>query len=483
MITNTGAEPESEALPVADPDGTAFESLKLAAPLLQAVQELGFTKLTPIQAQGIPKLLQGQDLVGQSRTGSGKTAAYALPLLNRLDLNQRQVSALVVCPTRELTDQVARELRKFGRHLPGLNVVVVVGGQPAREQTRALERGAHIVVGTPGRLNDLVTRGKLQLEHVTYVVLDEADRMLEMGFEADVTNILGRVPKERQTAFFSATFPVGIKALSAKYQRAPAFVDATHGDTAPSTTEELAVQLGASEKIAGLLWVLGRYTPTSALVFANQKQHVTEIEHALNQNGVSAASLHGDLEQFDRDLVMAKFRNGSTRVLVATDVAARGLDVDQLDLVVNLELPKQPEVYVHRVGRTGRAGNLGHAITLYCAAEQSQLDVITRFTGRPIQHLDYRAQADRGRTPATASREAPMETLRISGGRKDKLRPSDILGALTGEAGGLEGTQVGKIEIHDHFSYVAIAKDVSGKARQSLSTGKIKGKRFRVDVQ
>jgi ATP-dependent RNA helicase DbpA len=491
MIDAPSREQDPEFLPVhaaaeitapAVPSATAFESLGLTEPLLTVLRELGFTSLTPIQAQSIPALLEGRDLVGQSRTGSGKTAAYALPLLSQLQIQRREVTGLVVCPTRELSAQVARELRRFGRNLAGLSVALIVGGQPHREQAKALEHGAHLVVGTPGRLNDLVARGTLKLDAVNCVVLDEADRMLDMGFEQEVTTLLGQVPKAHQTVFFSATFPAAISALSAKHQRSPLRVSVREAEDTGATTEELAVQLLPQQKLTALLWLLGRYTPEAALVFASQKYLVTETEQALVAAGVSAESLHGDLEQFDRDRVMAKFRNGSTRVLVATDIAARGIDLDKLDLVVNMDLPEQPEVYVHRIGRTGRAGNVGRAVSLCAPGEQSKLDAIARYVGRVIPTLDYRSQADHGRTPAIADREARMDTLRISGGRKDKLRPSDILGALTGEAGGLDGDQVGKIEIHDHFTYVAVAKAVSTKARQSLTSGRIKGKRFRVDL-
>ena len=461
----------------------AFSSLPLLPELLAVVADLGFTELTPIQAQAIPALLEGKDLVGQSKTGSGKTAAYALPLLNALELARRDVLGVIVCPTRELSAQVARELRKLGRNLAGLSVLVLSGGEPVREQTRALEKGVHVVVGTPGRILDHLQRRTLKVHRVATVVLDEADRMLDMGFQEDVSKILKALPPKRQTVFFSATFPASIRELSHKYQKEPRriSIEDDDGESAPRT-KELVVHVEAPQKPAALSWIFAQYPHDSALVFANQKLTVAAIEKSLASMGGSVASLHGDLEQRDRDLVMAKFRNGSTRVLIATDVAARGIDLEKLDLVVNYDLPNQPEIYVHRIGRTGRAGNVGLSVSLCSRAEQPRLEAIELFTGSALVPLA------RDRTPAPAkpaasvARDAKMETLRLSGGRKDKLRPGDILGALTGEAGGLAGEQIGKIEIHERFAYVAVEKGVSRRALDSLNQGRIKGKRFKAEL-
>jgi len=466
---------------------TAFSSLPLSPALLAVVADLGFTELTPIQAQAIPALLAGQDLVGQSKTGSGKTAAYALPILNAIELQKREIVGVVVCPTRELSAQVARELRKLGRNLPGLSVAVLAGGEDVRDQTRVLEKGVHLVVGTPGRILDHLQRRTLKVHRVASVVLDEADRMLDMGFQEDVAKILKALPPKRQTVFFSATFPASIRELSTKYQKEPLHVridDADPEGHAPQT-KELVVHVENEQKPAALSWVLAQYPNDSALVFANQKITVAAIAKALSSMGSSVESLHGDLEQRERDLVLAKFRNGSTRVLIATDVAARGIDLEKLDLVVNFDLPNQPEIYVHRIGRTGRAGNVGLAVSFCARAEQPKLEAIELFTGSAL------VPVARDRTPPAApgakaapptNRDAKMETLRLSGGRKDKLRPGDILGALTGEAGGLAGEQIGKIEIHERFAYVAVAKNVSRRALDSLNQGRIKGKRFKAEL-
>jgi ATP-independent RNA helicase DbpA len=460
-----------------------FASLPLAPALLSVVHDLGFTELTPIQEQSIPALLEGKDLVGQSKTGSGKTAAFALPLLQKLDLNLREVQGLVLCPTRELSAQVARELRKLGRGLPGLSVLALAGGQEVREQARALERGAHLAVGTPGRLLDHLQRRNLKVHKVAAVVLDEADRMLDMGFGEDVGKVLKALPKTRQTVFFSATYPATIRELSAKYQNDPLRVTISDESEAAPQTKELVVHVAPEQKLDALRWVLQQYPHDSALVFANLKVTVAELARVLGARLGSVASLHGDLEQFDRDRVMAKFRNASTRVLIATDVAARGIDLEKLDLVVNYELPTQPEIYVHRIGRTGRAGQVGLAVSLCARAEQPRLEAIELYTGSALIPVERERQppavTEKRAEPATG---AKMETLRLSGGRKDKLRPGDILGALTGEAGGLAGTDIGKIEIHDRFSYVAVTKTAAKRAVASLNEGRIKGKRFKAEL-
>lgn len=458
---------------------TDFSQLALSKALLTVAAELGFSTMTPIQAQAIPVLLAGKDLIGQSKTGSGKTAAFGFPMIDRLDLSTREPGALVLCPTRELGAQVARELRKFGRRHPGLSVVVLSGGEPVRFQATALSRGAHIVVGTPGRVLDHLRRKNLALARVSTVVLDEADRMLEMGFQKEMEQVLKELPSKRQTLLFSATFPRSIESLSAKCQDHPVHIRIEEDRQATAETRQWLLRVEGAHKLSALLDLLEQHAHESALIFANFKAVAASIEEHLGQHGVSAASLHGDIEQFDRDRVMAKFRNGSTRVLVATDVAARGLDVANLDLVVNYELPAQPEIYVHRIGRTGRAGKPGLAISLCTGRDRERIKDIERYTGVALTPVPS-ARPARAERPAI--REAKMDTLRIGGGRKDKLRPGDILGALTGEAGGLHAADVGAIEIHDRFAYVAISKGQSAKALRSLAEGRIKGKKFKTTL-
>ncbi|MDX2050973.1 MAG: ATP-dependent RNA helicase DbpA [Polyangiaceae bacterium] len=464
------------------PSDTDPSTLALSPELLEVVQALGYEQLTPIQAAAIPRILEGKDVVGQSKTGSGKTAAFALPILQRLKLQPRELSTIVLCPTRELGAQIAREFRKLGRNLPGLSLVVLAGGQPLRDQTSALTTGVHVVIGTPGRVLDHLRRRTLRVHNVNTVVLDEADRMLDMGFAPDMAKILKALPSARQTIFFSATFPPSMQELSCKYQRDPLQISIDQPDE-PRDIRQLVVHVAAEHKPQALLNTLQTHRHDSALVFANLKLSVAKLEAVLSAAGISVASLHGDLKQFDRDRVMAKFRNGSTRVLVATDVAARGIDLDKLDLVVNYELPSQPEVYLHRVGRTGRAGNQGLAVSLCAPAEQARLEAIEHYVGTTLTPTQHSPRPSKEReTPSKAVvRDASMDTLKLYGGRKEKLRPGDILGALTGDAGGLKGEDIGKIELHERFAYVAIKKNVSERAFESLRTGRIKGKKFRVE--
>lgn len=453
----------------------------LSPALLTVMQELGFATLTPIQEQAIPLILAGRDVVGQSRTGSGKTAAFGLPIVQKLELDKREVGALVLCPTRELSMQVARELRKFGRSMPGLTVVTLTGGEPARAQIQALEQGAHVVVGTPGRVIDHLQRRTLRVHRVATVVLDEADRMLDMGFAADIEKILKALPPSRQTVFFSATFPDSFESLSQKHQKHPVRIGAGPEEQHQADIRHVLVRVEPAQKLKALHWCLENHPHESALVFANLKRTVAELGETLADGGVSVDTISGDLLQPERERVMAKFRNGSTRVLVATDVAARGLDIQQLELVVNFDLPEEPETYVHRVGRTGRAGKKGLAIALCTPDERELLPAIEDVSGADFEIVGWPqagAKASGGAVPLIAA----MATLRILGGRKDKLRPGDILGALTGEGCGLEGSDIGKIEIQDKCTYVAVSKHRLDAALTGIRNGRIKRMRFKVDV-
>ncbi|RZA05466.1 MAG: ATP-dependent RNA helicase DbpA [Proteobacteria bacterium] len=461
-------------------DALSFSSLGLNRELLQVVAELGYTHATPVQAASIPALLSGRDLVGQSKTGSGKTVAFTLPILQSLNLQTKKVQALILCPTRELCTQVTREIRKLGRRHAGLNVVTLVGGQPGKPQAMSLRQGPHIAVGTPGRVLDHLQRGALDLSSLAILVLDEADRMLDMGFQEEMEAILSEAPPARQTAFFSATFPESIEGMSAAYQKDPAHVKIAEDDSAKPAITERLYEVAEEDKLNALLGVLASSEAESAIVFCNLKATVADLADALAEAGVSAAGLHGDLVQEARDKVMAKFRNASLRVLVATDVAARGIDVAGLDLVVNFDFPK-PDTYVHRIGRTGRAGKEGLAASFLLPSEKYKLKGLAEALGReltpeplPMAEGPLEVKAERA--------QAAMVTFYIGGGRKEKVRPGDILGALTGDAAGLAGTDVGKIEIHDHFAYVAVAAAVAPAALSRLRDGKIKGRKFRVEL-
>ena len=458
----------------------SFAQTNLPKDLLAVVGELGFSQMTEVQARAVPALLEGRDIIGQAKTGSGKTLAYALPLLASIRLDGRRLQAVVLCPTRELCSQVAREIRKFGRRLPGLQVLPLAGGQPLRSQYGALEKGVHVVVGTPGRILDHLRRGTLKLQDLTYVVLDEADRMLDMGFQDDMEAIFAAAPRKRQTVFFSATFPQTMLAMSSSLQQSPLRITVADSSEAPSI-RQIVYPAGLSDKALVLRRVLQEHAPKSAIVFCNFKAGAAELAEALNVEGISADALHGDLEQPERDRVLAKFRNQSIRVLVATDVAARGIDIVDLDLVCNVDLPAKPETYVHRIGRTGRAGKAGLAVSLITPREEAKVEMIEALTGSPIERGRFTDRSAPSKSSAPALTNAAMVTLYISGGRKEKVRPGDILGALTGEAGGLAGADIGKIEIHDHFAYVAIRSHLADAAVTSLRDGRIKGRKFQVE--
>lgn len=458
-----------------------FESLSLSDALIAVIAELGYTRPTPIQVAAIPALLAGRDVVGQSQTGSGKTAAFALPILQRVDLGNRSVQALVLCPTRELAAQVAREVRSLGRAHDGLKVFELVGGQPGKAQREALERGVHIVIGTPGRLLDHLGRGSLDPTSVMTLVLDEADRMLDMGFGDEVRDIVREMPTSRQTALFSATFPTAIEAMIQSFRADALRVTIETPDESELDIRQLQLCVDREHKLDALCWLLATNPHESALVFCNQKAVVAQIANTMDRAGVSVDRLDGDLDQFHRDQVLARFRNQSVRVLIATDVAGRGLDVEGLDLVINFEMPQQPEIYVHRIGRTGRAGKKGVAISITTSEADSRIEAIEAWTGNSIELLPSESRS-RSSLPVllkAIAGEPLMETILISGGRKDKVRKGDILGALTGEAGGLRGTDIGRIEIQDRLSYVAVSRRVIGDAVKNLNKGRIKGKRYR----
>ena len=466
-------------------DPQNFESLNISPDTMAIVKELGYTKMTPIQAESIPALLEGRDLIGQSKTGSGKTAAFTIPILEQIHVEQsafRDVQAMILCPTRELCTQVTREVRKLGRKKIGLQVLELAGGVPVGPQARALESGVHIIVGTPGRVLDHLTRRTLNLSALKIIVLDEADRMLDMGFQAEMDEVMSALPEQRQTVLFSATFPAGIQQLSERFQHQAVMVKieqtAADAESLSSVEQQFYIVASENEKVECLMQVFSKVKPESAIVFCNFKASTFELTRELASLGVSVACLNGDLEQRDRDLVMAKFRNQSARVLIATDVAARGIDVADLELVVNFELPQKRENYVHRIGRTGRAGKAGLAISLILEREKNKVPGMANASGSAgsEQFIDF----EKG-IPELVNLEAKMDTLIILEGRKNKMRPGDILGALTGEAGGLKSEDIGKIEIHDFFAYVAVSKNLAKTALMRLQTGRIKGRKVRVE--
>ncbi|NWF36223.1 ATP-dependent RNA helicase DbpA [Mariprofundus sp. KV] len=451
-----------------------FSTLNMHADLLQNLSSLGYEEMTPIQAESLPHILAGSDVIGQGKTGSGKTAAFGLGLLNRLDVKQLHVQSLVLCPTRELADQASKEIRRLARTISNIKVLTLCGGMPFGPQIGSLEYGAHIIVGTPGRIEDHLGRGTLKLDGVTTLVLDEADRMLEMGFQASVDAIVGRLPKQRQTLLFSATFPDQIKAISNRIMSKPVLVqvESTHDS---NTISQHFYQTGDfKQSMIALRLLLLEHMPESCVIFCNTKRETQEIADELISHGFSALALNGDLEQRDRDQTMVRFANRSTSILVATDVAARGLDIDALDAVINFQLPHEPETYLHRIGRTGRAGSKGESFTLHNGNDY-KLTMLSDYIKRPISSEALPPLSVLDNRPAKPA----MATLQIGGGKKQKLRPGDILGALTGE-GGITGKQVGKIHILDNWAYVAVSREVVKIALKKLTDGQLKGRSFRV---
>jgi ATP-dependent RNA helicase DbpA len=454
----------------------SFQELPLKKELLLVLEELKLQSMSSIQQAAIPAILGGADLVGLSQTGSGKTISFALPILNKIELMDQSVQALVLSPTRELANQLSKEFRKLGRKLEGLKAVVLSGGLPSREQAMALENGCHVAVGTPGRVLDLLKKRKLNLDGLKVLVLDEADKMLEMGFQDEMNEIFGFVPKKRQTLMFSATFPEGVLGLSQNLQINPQKIEVQEDESL--ALDEYLFDFSEGQKIQVLMRVLKTFPAKACLIFCNQKKTVDEIVVSLKEQKAAAEALHGDLEQRQRDQVTALFRNGSLRILVATDVAARGLDIENLDLVVNFDLPLSPDAYVHRIGRVGRMGQeRGIAVTLARPQDELKIFTIEKFTQRKMQRPALGFKNQHGLSDNES--QARMQTLSISGGKKDRLRPGDILGALTKDLG-LEPSSIGKIEIFDKFSYVAIASEHFQNTFDRLKDGRIKGQKFQV---
>ena len=430
--------------------------------------------MTAIQAQGLPVLLKGQDLLAQAKTGSGKTAAFAIGLLNKLEAQSYQTQALVLCPTRELADQVSHEIRRLARTIPNTKILTLCGGKPMGAQLASLERAPHIVVGTPGRILKHLEKGTLKLDRLKTLVLDEADRMLDMGFHEDIMLIIDTMPRQRQTLLFSATYPDEIKNISNAIQQDPVDirVEASHYN---KQIKQIFYEIQKGERTRTLVALLEHYRPESSVVFCNRKQQCQELADELWQRGFHVLALHGDLEQFERDQALVQFSNKSSSILVATDVAARGLDIKDLAAVINLELTPDPEVHIHRIGRTGRAGNEGLAISLFMASEQFRLKAIEEYQNSP-------ARIEKTSTLKTRENfklRPAMATLCINGGRQDKIRAGDILGALTASTN-LAGKQIGKIDIFDKLAYVAVERPIAIQAQKILTEGKIKGRKFRV---
>lgn len=451
----------------------SFSSLSIPAAQVANLDSLGYKKMTPIQAQSLPHILKGKDLIAKAKTGSGKTAAFGIGLLNNINPRFFGIQTLILCPTRELADQVGKEIRRLARFTQNIKLVLLCGGKPLGPQIGSLEHGAHIVVGTPGRVQDHLRKGTLVLDGLKTLVLDEADRMLDMGFSEVMSEIISQTPKKRQTLLFSATYPDTIQQMSRSIQRDPisVTVESEHQST---VIEQLFYEVKKHERNNTLLALFEHYQPQTTVVFCHTKKQCDEVADFLRNHQIDALAIHGDLDQRDRDQVLVRFANNSCSVLVATDVAARGLDIKSLQAVINYELPRDPDIYVHRIGRTGRAGEKGKALSLFTQSESFRVNAIADYQKKP-SICDVAESLDRN---ADFSLQSPMVTIQLDAGRKSKLRPGDILGALTGDAG-LAGSQIGKIDIFDMSSYVAVDRAALRQAMNYLSQGKVKGRNVR----
>lgn len=523
-------------------DTMKFDELELKPQILRGIKQMGFEEASPIQAKAIPIALEGKDLVGQAQTGTGKTAAFGIPILQNVDPSLKKVQALILCPTRELAIQVADEIRKLAKYMHGVKVLPIYGGQEISKQIRSLKTGVNVVIGTPGRVMDHMRRRTLKMEHLKMVTLDEADEMLNMGFREDIETILEQVPEERQTMLFSATMPKAIMDITRNYQKDAKVIKVVKKELTVPNIEQYYYEVRPRKKKEILSRLLDIHDPKLAVVFCNTKRMVDEVVEDLKGRGYFAEGLHGDMKQSQRDRVMNSFRNGKTDVLVATDVAARGIDVDDVDVVFNYDVPQDDEYYVHRIGRTGRAGRVGKAFTFVVGKEVYKLKDIQRYAktkikARPIPSLSdvMETKAEKvfeqaeqiiqrenlsryvdmienmvnendytsldlaaaflkhilgdGETSEekqyeqfadTGAGESGMVRLFINIGKKQNVRPGDILGAIAGETG-IPGSLVGAIDMYDKYTFVEVPTEVARDVLDAMSKGKIKGKNINIE--
>jgi ATP-dependent RNA helicase DbpA len=452
----------------------SFASLPLAPPTLDNLKRLGYDAMTPIQAASLPLALVGKDLIARAKTGSGKTAAFALALLANLNPRRFAVQALVLCPTRELAEQVTQEVRRLARAEDHIKVLTLCGGSMMRTQLASLEHGAHIVVGTPGRILDHLQRESLRLDALNTLVLDEADRMLDMGFHDDIATVARQCPKQRQTLLFSATYPEGIAKLSAAFMRDPQTVTVAEQHSS-SKIQQVFFEVREDERLHAVSQLLEHYRPASALAFCNTKQQCRNLTDVLHAQGYAALELHGDLEQRDRDQVLVQFANRSANVLVATDIAARGLDIADLEAVINVDVTPDPATHTHRIGRTGRVDAQGWAFNLVSLDEMGRVGQIEHVLGLELQWQPLATLKPANTQPLRPA----MRTLQIAGGRKEKIRPGDVLGALTKDLG-YAAAQIGKINVNEFSTYVAVEASVAQEIQRGLSGAKVKGRGVKV---
>jgi len=448
---------------------TDFSSLSLSKEMLSNLKKMGYKSMTPIQSKTLPYILNKTDVIAQAKTGSGKTAAFGIGLLQNLDVKRFRIQSLVLCPTRELANQVAKELRDIAKFAHNIKILTLCGGSAFYPQVNSLKHNAHIVVGTPGRVLKHLDKESLNLQNMKTLVLDEADRMLDMGFIEEIQKILSYAPKERQTLLFSATYPDEIITLSNSIQKDAINIKTTDTESANKIAQYF-YKVESLQKFQTLLDIFATFKPQNAIVFCNTKIGSDELAQKLQDKNIDALAIHGDLEQYERNDVLVQFSNKSCRVLIATDVAARGLDIKELSAVINYDIPHTKETYTHRIGRTARAGKEGLAFTLYTNNEEENIDQYKNDEVFFHDTTTLKRVNDFKMTP-------PYTTLVIEGGKKDKLSKGDLLGALTGDVG-LEGKVIGQIDIYERQSYVAIENAFIDKAYKKLSKGKIKAKRF-----
>lgn len=447
-----------------------FEKLNLPKDMIKNLSTLGYERMTEVQKESIPAILEKKDVMAQAKTGSGKTAAFGIGLIMSLDLKDFRVGGLVLCPTRELADQVAKELRRIARHIHNTKIITICGGTPIGPQYRSLEHGAHIVVGTPGRIMDHLEKGTLNLRKIRTLVLDEADKMLDMGFAEKIADIVKRTPKTRQTLLFSATYPETMEEISRDFLNDPVSikVESTHKNR---KIKQVFIDTKKMNRVDALINVFYHYNITSSVIFCRTKQQCDEVADELDEKGFFAEAIHGDLEQRDRDEVLTLFSNGSISFLVATDVAARGLDIKSLQSVINYEVSNDPKVHIHRIGRTGRMDQEGLAISLYSDRSSYKVEAIEAYLKKPLEKRSADSLKD---TPISI--QPPKATICIDMGKKNKLRPGDILGSLTNNSN-IKAAVVGNINIYPYHSYVAIDRGMVKKALNHLVSNTLKGRR------
>jgi ATP-dependent RNA helicase DeaD len=469
---------------------TAFADLGLSEQTLLSLQDVGYEQPSPIQAQAIPPMLQGLDVIGQAQTGSGKTAAFGLPMLETVDPSVSEVQGLVLTPTRELCIQVTQAIRAYGER-KGVDVVAVFGGAPIRSQQAQLRSGGHVVVGTVGRVLDLISRASLMLHSCRFVVLDEADEMLDLGFLEDVERILSLTPNSRQTALFSATMPPPIRALADRYLYDPVTIKVKNPTLTVDSVEQFRVEVKPNEKADVLTEVLAAERPDQAIVFVRTKIRCDQLFRKLRDRGMNVRALHGDMSQGSRDGVMLAFKGGRVPVLVATDVAARGLDISTVTHVINFDVPVSPDIYVHRIGRTGRVGRSGRALTFVEPRQQRELEAIERHIGTTIEPWAAGAHT----TPAPVSErprrhskphlsrngEEAYATLIASGGRTEGLEVADLVHAVTAAAG-LDGEAVRDVRVLERFSLLAVPRSEADRVVEAVDGSRVNGTTMRLEL-